>query len=120
MVIGVGGALGAVARYLLGGAVHRVVAGFFPYGTFVVNLLGCLVFGLVIGVSESRLVLGPTARAFILIGILGGLTTFSSFAFESVELVRSGQTLGAAFNVIGQVALGLLALWLGAGLGRAV
>jgi CrcB protein len=120
LAVGVGGALGAIARYLLGGAVHRLLPGFFPYGTFVVNVTGCIVFGLIAGLAESRFVIGPTGRAFVLVGVLGGYTTFSSFAFESFELLRSGQLLHAGINVIGQVALGLLGLWAGFGLGRVV
>ena len=109
-----------MARYLLGGVVHRWIPGFFPYGTFVVNVLGCLVFGLIVGLAESRFVVGPGARAFLLVGVLGGFTTFSSFTFETFELVRSGQLLAAGANVIGQVAIGFLALWAGFGAGRAV
>lgn len=120
LAVGVGGALGAIARYLLGGAVHRLLPGFFPYGTFVVNLIGCIVFGLIAGLAESRFVVGPLGRAFMLVGILGGFTTFSSFAFESFELLRNGQLFQAGFNVIGQVMLGLIGLWAGFGLGRAL
>ena len=118
--VGVGGAIGAMARYLLGGAVHRWIPGFFPYGTFVVNIVGCLVFGVIVGLAESRFVVGPGARAFLLVGVLGGFTTFSSFTFETFELVRSGQVLAAGMNVIGQVAIGFVALWAGFGAGRAL
>jgi CrcB protein len=119
IVIGVGGAIGALARYLLGGAVHRLVPGFFPYGTFVVNLLGCLIFGVIVGIAESRVAIGPIGRAFILIGVLGGFTTFSSFTYETFELVRGGQMWPALVNVSGQVGLGFLGLWAGFALGRA-
>jgi CrcB protein len=119
IAIGVGGAIGALARYLLGGAVHRWMPGFFPYGTFVVNLLGCLLFGIIVGLAESRFVVGPIGRAFMLIGVLGGFTTFSSFTYETFELIRSGQLGPAAINVAGQVGLGFLGLWAGFGLGRA-
>ena len=97
----------------LGGAVQRLTPGLFPYGTFVVNVVGCLLFGLIIGLAESRLTLGPTGRAFVLIGVLGGFTTFSSFTYESFELLRDGQVLQAAANVAGQVVVGFLALWAG-------
>jgi fluoride exporter len=120
VLVAVGGAIGAVARYLLGGAVHRLMPGFFPYGTFVVNLVGCLVFGLLVGLGESRFVIGPATRAFALIGVLGGFTTFSSFTFESFELLRGGQALSAATNVAGQVILGFVALWAGYAVGRTV
>lgn len=120
IAVGVGGAIGAIARYLLGDAVHRWIPGFFPYGTFVVNVVGCLVFGVIVGLAESRFVVGPVARIFLLVGILGGFTTFSSFTFETFELLRSGQIFAAAVNVIGQVAIGFVALWAGLGAGRAL
>src|SRR4030095_7482433 len=103
VAIGVGGAIGALARYLLGGAVHRLVPGFFPYGTFVVTLLGCVLFGSIVGPAERRFVIGPMGRAFLLIGVLGGFTTFSSFTYETFELIRSGQLGPAAINVAGQM-----------------
>jgi CrcB protein len=120
LAVGVGGAIGAMARYLLSGAVHRWIPGFFPYGTFVVNIVGCLVFGVIVGLAESRFVVGPGTRAFLLVGVIGGFTTFSSFTFETFELVRGGQILAAGVNVIGQVAIGFLALWAGFGAGRAL
>ena len=120
LLVGVGGAIGALARYLLGGAVHRLIPGFFPYGTFVVNVIGCLAFGLVVGLAESRFVIGPGARAFVLIGVLGGFTTFSSFIFESFELLRGGQILPAAANVAGQVIIGFVALSAGYAAGRTI
>jgi fluoride exporter len=119
IVIGVGGAIGSLARYLLGGAVHRLMPGFFPYGTFVVNLVGCIAFGVIVGIAEARIAIGPLGRAFLLIGVLGGFTTFSSFTYETFELVRSGQIWPATVNVVGQVGLGFLGLWAGLGLGRA-
>ncbi len=112
-LVGVGGALGAVARYGLGGLVHRYTSPHFPYGTFVVNVSGCLVFGVLAGLAEQRFVLGPQARAFLLIGILGGFTTFSSFTFESFQLLRDAEYARAIANVAGQVLVGLIALWAG-------
>jgi hypothetical protein len=78
LAVGVGGALGPIARYLLGGLVHRLTPSLLPDGTFVVNVVGCLCFGLVVGLAESHFVVGPGARAFILIGVLGGFTTVRS------------------------------------------
>jgi len=111
IAVGVGGALGAIARYLTGGLVHRLTPSLFPYGTFVVNMVGCLCFGFVAGVAEARLVTSPVARAFIMVGVLGGFTTFSSFTFESFELMRTGQLIQAGANIGGQIAIGLIALW---------
>jgi CrcB protein len=120
LAIGLGGALGAIARYALGGFVHRLTPSLFPYGTLVVNLTGCLCFGLVAGLAESRFAVGSFGRAFIMIGVLGGFTTFSTFTFETFELLRSGQTVQAAANVFGQVLIGLVALMAGFVAGRAL
>ena len=105
-------------RYTLDGAVYRWVPPTFPFGTFVVNIVGCAVFGFLIGVAEQRLVVGSSARTFLLIGVLGGFTTFSSFAFETVQLLRDGEWWLGAANVTGQVVIGLAALWIGLALGR--
>jgi CrcB protein len=113
VVIALGGALGSLARYLVTGAVHRYASPYFPYGTFVVNLGGCLLFGIIFGLSEHRFVVGSTMRAFLLIGVLGGFTTFSSFTFETFQLLRDGELLLAAVNSVGQVVIGLVAFWLG-------
>jgi fluoride exporter len=117
--IAVGGALGSLARYLLAGAVHRVVSPYFPYGTFVVNVVGCLAFGLIFGIFEQRFTPGPTMRAFLLVGVLGGFTTFSSFTFETFQLLRDGEMLLAGVNAVGQVIIGLVAFWVGTVLIRA-
>ncbi|HEX6211557.1 MAG TPA: fluoride efflux transporter CrcB [Methylomirabilota bacterium] len=111
LLIAAGGALGAVARYGLAGLVHRVASPWFPWGTFAVNLVGCAAFGLLAGVAEARGSLEPGARAFLLVGLLGGFTTFSSFAFETFELVRAGQIPAAIGNAAGQVVLGLVSFW---------
>ena len=113
-----GGAIGSVARYLLSTFVLRVTGSLFPIGTFAVNLLGCVVFGVIAGAAEQRIPLAPGSRLFLLVGILGGFTTFSSYAFESVSLVRDGQLLAASINVIGQVVAGLAGMWLGMAAGR--
>ncbi|MPZ20010.1 MAG: fluoride efflux transporter CrcB [Luteitalea sp.] len=118
ILIAVGGALGAAGRYALAGFVMNCVAPFFPWGTFVVNLLGCFLFGVTFGLAEERFVLGPSTRVFLLIGLLGGFTTFSSFSFESLQLLRDGEMGRAAFNAVGQVVGGVAALWLGLTLTR--
>ena len=90
----------------------------FPFGTFLVNAIGCAVFGLIAGAGEARGLLTPAVRAFVLIGILGGFTTFSSYAFDSVSLARGGSWGLAAINTIGQVVVGLGAAAVGFWLGR--
>lgn len=111
LLVAAGGALGATARFLLTDLVHRVSTPFFPWGTFIVNVTGCFVFGLVAGLGDARGVVGPNVRAFVLVGILGGYTTFSSFTFETMNLARGGQIPQALGNILGQVTLGLVAFW---------
>jgi len=116
--VAAGGAIGSVARFLLSQFVHRTAAATFPFGTFAVNLLGCIVFGAIAGAAEQRVPLAPPLRAFLLVGILGGFTTFSSYAFESVVLMRDGQLLAASLNIIGQVVAGLAGMWIAMTLSR--
>lgn len=121
LLVGFGGFLGSIARYLAGGAVHRLAEGsVFPYGTLFVNVTGCLAIGFLAALSEARGVLSPEARVFLLIGVLGGYTTFSSFGYETLQLVRGGEMLAAAANVLVQVVVGLGAVWAGAATARMI
>jgi fluoride exporter len=114
LLVGCGGALGAVARYGVGGLVHRnpALTGF-PYGTLTVNLLGCLLIGLGAGLADARQAIGPEARLFLFVGVLGGFTTFSSFGYETVALLRDHEFLRAGLNAGLNVFAGLLLVWLG-------
>ena len=114
VVVGSGGFLGALARYGLSGLVHQQTPlTTFPYGTLVVNLLGCLVIGVFAGLAESRQLFGPEFRTFALIGILGGFTTFSTFGYETFAMIRDDEYLRAAANVGMHIILGLTLVWLG-------
>lgn len=112
-IVGFGGFLGSMARYWVGGLVHSYLGGGLPYGTLAVNLLGCFAIGGVLCLVEGRGTLGPEARLFFVMGILGGFTTFSAFGYETLELLRDGSRALATANVIANVALGILAVWLG-------
>jgi len=116
--VAAGGAIGSVARYLLSTFVLRISGSLFPFGTFAVNLLGCIVFGLVVGAADQRVPLGAGPRAFLLVGVLGGFTTFSSYAFESFWLLRDGHLAAASFNIVGQVILGIAGLAIGFAIAR--
>jgi|SRR5215470_11761262 len=118
LVVGLGGFLGAAARYLVGGLIYRWVPATFPWATFVINVTGCFAIGLLAALAEERMVVGPGVRLFLAVGVLGGYTTFSSFGYETMALVRDGSLGAAAFNVLGQVALGLAAVWAGAAVVR--
>jgi CrcB protein len=119
LLVGAGGFLGSVCRYLLGGWVHRTwpfVS--FPIGTLAINAAGCFLIGWLAGLAEGRLFLGPETRLFLLIGVLGGFTTFSSFAYETLALARDAELGRALANIALQVILSLAAAWLGNACGR--
>jgi CrcB protein len=120
LLVFAGGGLGAVARYLLQGAVYRFTGTGFPYGTIVVNVLGCFTIGLLMSSMEERFLASPSLRIFLTIGILGGFTTFSSFSYETMALIREGNFLSGGLNIIASVVTCLGATWLGLGLGRYV
>jgi CrcB protein len=114
LLVGLGGFLGAVARYELGGfLLHMTAQDRFPFGTFAVNVLGCLAVGILAGVAERYEVIGPEARLFLFTGLLGGFTTFSAFGLEAVFLLRRGDLGVAALYAGSTVVLGIAAVWLG-------
>jgi CrcB protein len=114
LLVGSGGFIGSVLRYVLGGWVYDALpATTFPVGTLMVNVTGCLAIGVLGGLFEFRQAFGPEARLFLMIGVLGGYTTFSSFAYETLALARDAELVRALANVALQTVLGLVAAWLG-------
>jgi CrcB protein len=114
LAIGLGGALGSMARHGVNMIVTRTAGQAVPQATAIVNLVGCLVIGLLAGsVATETLRLSTTARAFVFVGILGGFTTFSSFGLDTFVLVQDGQRSRALLNVLIQVGLGLPAVFVG-------
>jgi CrcB protein len=114
LFIGAGGFLGSVARYLVSGAVQTTMQSeTFPYGTLAVNVIGCFVIGAVSHLSESHGAFTADARAFIVVGVLGGFTTFSAFGNETVNLLRDSETWLAWANVVASVAFCLTSVWAG-------
>ena len=115
MFVGVGSFIGGVLRFGLSTWVHRVLDNqWFPYGTLAVNALGCLLIGFLAGLAEARAAAFTSdVRLFIFVGILGGFTTFSSFALETFSLARDTQTVAALANIGLQLVFGLVAVWVG-------
>ena len=113
--IGIGSALGGIGRYLLSGFIAHRVGEVFPMGTLVVNVTGSFLIGFVAALSapEGRIFLTPLTRQFLMIGVLGGYTTFSSFSLQTLSLTSEGEWLYAILNVTLSVLLCLLAVWLG-------
>lgn len=116
-MVGTGGFIGAVCRYAMSSYVQRSIpTAVFPYGTLIVNMLGCLLIGLAIGYAESRQIFGEDFRRFVLIGVLGGFTTYSTFSYETLALVHNAEILRAVANVGVHIVFGLALVWLGFGL----
>jgi CrcB protein len=118
--VGLGGCIGSILRYLLSESVQGRSAGVFPFGTLVVNVLGCFVAGALTGLFEGTMLPTPEARAFLFAGLLGGFTTFSAFGNETMLLARATGRGPALANVAAEVLLGLGAVWLGRALVQAI
>jgi len=118
-VVAVGGALGAVGRYLATGWVQSLTGDFFPWGTLAVNVLGSLALGFTLIWLQAS-VASAEARQFVAIGFLGSFTTFSTFSYESVAMLRDGEWWRAGGYITGSVTLGLAAMILGMGAANAL
>ena len=113
LTVGMGGFCGAIARFVITGFVHRKVPSFLPAGTLCVNVLGCLLIGLLMGMVTEREWIPAAWRLFLVTGLLGSLTTFSTFGYETLSLIKEQQTIGAVSNVAANLVVGLLAVVLG-------
>lgn len=111
--IGVAGLLGTLARYLLSGWVARKAGETFPTGTLVVNLVGCFLAGFLYQLTEERFLVDPVVRAAILVGFLGGFTTFSSYGLQTLTLLRDGEIWFAALNIVISNLAGIVLVWAG-------
>jgi CrcB protein len=120
LLIGLAGLVGTLGRYVLSGIIARRFGETFPAGTLVVNLLGCLLAGFLFYLMQERFLVNQTLRTVIMIGFLGGFTTFSSFGLQTFTLLRDGELWFAAMNIIGSNLLGLLMVWAGYTLGKVV
>lgn len=113
LLVGLGGFLGAVARYWMGAYVGTRFGARFPYGTFVINMSGCFLIGLIITVLDERTHLSAGWRYLVPIGFIGAYTTFSTFEFETMRSVQEGAFATAVLNVVLSVVIGFAAVWLG-------
>jgi fluoride exporter len=114
LLVGIGGFVGSITRYLASGYVQQASKSIdFPFGTLVVNVVGCFIIGFLAQLAEDRGVFTSQSRLFVFTGFLGGFTTFSSFGNETLNLARDSQMMNAFANVGANVILGLFAVWLG-------
>jgi CrcB protein len=120
--IAFGGALGSMARYATTNVVAGWLGGHFPWGTLIINVVGSFIigfFGALTG-PDGRVFVSNDARLFVMVGICGGYTTFSSFSLQTLDLVRDGHVLRAGLNVGGSVALCLATVWIGYAMAAAI
>ena len=120
LAVALGGALGAMARYGISGWVHGATGTVFPLGTLLVNIIGSFVIGIVLQVSTDRFVVSPEMRLFLTTGFCGGLTTFSTFSYETLRLIEDQQWAAAGGNTLLNVVLCLGAVFLGVVVARMV
>lgn len=118
----IGSALGGGARYWCSGFIARQIGETFPWGTLTVNAVGSLIIGLIAALTgpDGRLLMGTEARQFVMMGVLGGFTTFSSFSLQTLALAQDGEWMRAGLNVVGSVVVCLVAVWAGWALGTAI
>ena len=120
ILIGLAGLVGTLGRYALSGIIARRFGETFPTGTLVVNIAGCFLAGFLFYLMQERFLVNETMRTVVMIGLLGGFTTFSSFGLQTFTLLRDGEIWFAAVNLVGSNLLGLLMVWAGYTLAKVV
>ncbi len=111
-VVGLGGFLGALARFTVSDVIQRsFLKGLFPLGTLLVNMIGCVLIGLFLGVSDARDIFTIQVRLFVVVGVLGGFTTFSTFGHETFIMISEGDYLKATVNVMAHIVFGVALVW---------
>jgi len=113
LLIGLGGFLGSISRFLIALGLNRIFQSVIPIGTLAVNILGCLLIGIIYSLAEQKNMLSPEFRVFLGVGFCGGFTTYSSFAFDKFSLIKTGDFLMLSVYVGASVFLGLIAVYLG-------
>ncbi|MBP2639575.1 MAG: CrcB-like protein [Firmicutes bacterium] len=113
LAVAIGGSIGAVTRYLVSTWAAGRFGPSFPYGTLIVNVIGCFIIGAFMTLATERLLISPYWRLLVTVGFVGGLTTFSSFSYETFKLLEDAEVAAAISNVAANCVLGFFATWLG-------
>ncbi|MEN6567867.1 MAG: fluoride efflux transporter CrcB [Veillonellales bacterium] len=120
IAVAVGGGIGAAARYLVSIWAAGKFGAEFPYGTLIVNIVGCFIIGVFMTLAAERLIVSPYWRLLIVVGFVGGLTTFSSFSYETLRMLEEADIVQAFYNIGLNVIIGFLSTWLGIGAARLI
>lgn len=120
LLVALGGAAGALARYWLGGKINSYWPMPFPLGTFVVNVSGSFIIGFTMALIGERIAVSPSWRLLIAVGFVGAYTTFSTYEYETLKLIEEGNVLSAALNIVLSVILGFAAVWMGSTIARRI
>ncbi len=120
LYLGIGTLAGGFARYFLSGAVHKSFGATFPYGTLIVNLLGCFMVGFLNAIAEEKFFLGPNGRMLLMTGFCGAFTTFATFMLETGNLVKNGEFFRAFLNIVLSLIAGFIVYRLGIFLGKSI
>jgi|SRR3989338_7902233 len=118
--LALGSIVGGFSRYFLAGFVYQIFGTSFPYGTLVVNLIGCFLVGFLAALAEEKFLLGPNARVLLMVGFCGAFTTFSTFMLETLNLTKDGEMFRALLNILTSVILGFIVIRLGVLLGEII
>jgi fluoride exporter len=118
LIIGIGGFIGAILRYIISGFFYDLYGDKFPYGTLAVNIIGCFALGFFITMAEGKFIISPQMRSFAAIGLLGAFTTFSTFSFETLALIQNQLYTSALLNILISILVSIFAVWAGIILAR--
>jgi len=118
IIVFIGGGIGAVTRYWLSGIIAHYMGTGFPYGTLTVNIIGCFLIGFLMTFFEAGFAIIPGLRMFLTVGFLGGLTTYSTFSFETITLLQEGNYFYGIANILGTTVVCLVSAWAGTATGK--
>ncbi|MBP2628020.1 MAG: CrcB-like protein [Firmicutes bacterium] len=120
MMVAVGGGIGATTRYLVSTWAAEKFGTDFPYGTLIVNVVGCFIIGAFMTLATEKLIVSAYWRLLVTVGFVGGLTTFSSYSYETFKLLQDADIMMAVYNLLGNIMIGFFATWLGISVARLI
>lgn len=113
LLVGIGGAIGSIFRYLISVSTNKIWNNSFPLGTFVINIIGCLIIGIIVSLAQKQNIIDNNLKLLLITGFCGGFTTFSTFSLENIQLLNSGNIIAFILNILLSVSVGILGVWVG-------